>query len=364
MGLRSIRVLALVTEAFGGYGGIAQYNRDFLSALSESPSIHEVIALPRFGKAGLGDLPSKVQQLAPVGNKVSYGISASRIAMRHGPFDLIFCGHINAAPLSVLLGKIARAPVWLQTHGIDAWAKPSRSIHLATEHSALVTTVSRFTKSRLLQWAKIDPADVRVLPNTIRPMFSPGPASEQLLAKYNLSGRKIILTVSRISKADGYKGHAEVIKALPPLLERDQKITYVMGGDGDGRPDLEDLVSKLRLHSNVRFLGCVSDEVVLALYRSSEVFIMPSMKEGFGIVFAEAAASGLSVIGGNLDGSVDALADGRIGRLINPRSQIDIQSALNEALDGHQRTCLEEVQRFSFRNFAAHVDELVRNFVH
>ena len=149
-----MRVLALVTDAFGGYGGIAQYNRDFLSALSISPSIREVIALPRYGKAEPGELPSKVQQLAPVANKVSYVGCAYKLARQSGPIDLIFCGHVNAAPLSAALGKVLKVPVWLQTHGIDAWEAPSLPIRFAAERSDLITSVSRYTRGKLLHWAK------------------------------------------------------------------------------------------------------------------------------------------------------------------------------------------------------------------
>lgn len=146
------------------------------------------------------------------------------------------------------------------------------------------------------------------------------------------------------------------------MLRSHPDLVYVIAGDGDGRLDLEQQVSNLCLHGFVRFIGRASDEDVLALYNSASAFVMPSTKEGFGIVFAEAAATGLPVIGGNKDGSVDALADGQIGRAIDPARQEQIVTALNDALAGRLGTNPSEVQRFAFSNFAAHVDELVRNF--
>ena len=241
-----------------------------------------------------------------------------------------------------------KVPTWLQVHGIDAWECRSRSIRFGVERSTLITAVSRYTRHRLLEWANIDPAQVRVLPNTVRPFFSPGEPSEAILKKYELSGKKIILTVSRITKTDQYKGHAEAIRALAEIRDRFPDAVYAIAGDGDGRADLENLVSKLRLELRVRFLGRVSDEDVLALYRSSDVFIMPSTKEGFGIVFVEAAAAGLPVIGGNRDGSVDALADGRIGRIINPRSMNEIIASLAEALEDRGNSNPVEVEAVLF----------------
>ena len=87
---------------------------------------------------------------------------------------------------------------------------------------------------------------------------------------------------------------------------------------------------------------------------------MPSAKEGFGIVFVEAASTGLPVVAGDLDGSVDALADGEIGRLIDPRSTDEIASAAIDALRRRPPPAVEAAQRFAYANFAHHVDALVR----
>jgi glycosyltransferase involved in cell wall biosynthesis len=88
---------------------------------------------------------------------------------------------------------------------------------------------------------------------------------------------------------------------------------------------------------------------------------MPSTGEGFGIVFLEAAAYGLPVIGGNRDGSVDALADGAIGRPVDPEDEDALVAALVDALKGAQRGSSASVKRFAFENFAHHVDDLVRS---
>jgi glycosyltransferase involved in cell wall biosynthesis len=71
----------------------------------------------------------------------------------------------------------------------------------------------------------------------------------------------------------------------------------------------------------VTFAGQVPDEELPDYSALAHVFAMPSTGEGFGIVFLEAAATGLPIVGGNRDGSVDALAEGRIGRLVDPSSR-------------------------------------------
>jgi phosphatidylinositol alpha-1,6-mannosyltransferase len=358
-----MRVLALVTDAYGGHGGIAQYNRDLFEALSASQVIKDIVVFPRNAEQTNFRPPKKVTQIEPMFGRLSYSWKSMKIARAMGPFDLVFCGHIYQTPLAVAVGRLFGLPVWLQTHGIDAWECSSRLVRAAIARTALVTTVSRYTRRRLLSWTELSPDRVRVLPNTVRPAFTPGPKNEAALVEFGLAGAKIVLTVSRVTKADSYKGHDRVIEAMPAVREIEPKATYVIVGDGDGREELEALAERRGLGQSVRFLDRLNDDDVLALYRSADVFVMPSTEEGFGIAFVEAAACGLPVIGGNRDGSVDALADGAIGRLIDPRSQDEIVAALIDGLQGRLSSSVDAVQRFSVTNFATHVDSLVRNFV-
>lgn len=355
-----MRVLALVTDAFGGYGGIAQYNRDLLTALAQSECVSEIVVLPRIAGGAVDTLPAKVRQLEPRSWRSAYAAQAMGVAQQKEPFDIIFNGHLYHAPLAAVVGRLFRIPVWLQTHGIDAWEAPKRIVGAAVERSTLITTVSRHTKRKMLAWANVDPERVRVLPNTVRWMFTPGDKDDAFLKQLDLVGRPIILTVSRLAKADCYKGHRRMLQILPNVLQHVPTATYVIVGDGDARAELEEDVSRRGLAPAVRFLGRLSDDQVLHLYRSADVFAMPSTKEGFGIVFIEAAATGLPVIGGDRDGSADALADGVIGKMINPDDDEALTNALLVALSGSLKADAGHVQRFAFENFARHVDNLVQ----
>lgn len=357
-----MRILALVTDAFGGYGGIAQYNRDLLTALSMSSLIRDIVVIPRLVAGDLSGLPAKVEQLEPRIARSAYILSAMRVVQQRGPFDVIFSGHLYHCSLAALIGRLWKAPVWLQTHGVDAWEAPNLLVRHAAERAALITTVSRFTKHRLSAWANVEPERVRVLPNTFRPMFVPGDVDDICLARFGLTGRKIILTVARLAKADLYKGHRKLINVLPLVLRQHPDAVYVVVGDGNARAQLEALVVARGLGGAVRFLGRLGDADVLQLYRSSHVFAMPSTKEGFGIVFVEAAATGLPVIGGNCDGSADALADGVIGTMLDPDDTEGLAAAVNNALSGNTKSAPDAVLRFAFSNFAHHVDALVRTF--
>src|SRR3954466_13603245 len=94
MARSGLRILALVTDAFGGSGGIAQYNCDLLSALAKCDRVGQVIVLPRRSARSVGALPGGVQQLRAVENRLAYSAAALWTAMKHRPFDLVFCGHL------------------------------------------------------------------------------------------------------------------------------------------------------------------------------------------------------------------------------------------------------------------------------
>jgi phosphatidyl-myo-inositol dimannoside synthase len=252
-------------------------------------------------------------------------------------------------------------PLWVQVHGVDAWQKRSATNHRALLSAALVTSVSRYTRARLLGWADLPPHRVRVLPNTVTPGYVPRPRREDLVARLGLAGRRVILTVGRLSAREGYKGHGRIIAALPAIAARVPDAAYLIVGSGDDQSGLERLAQEAGVGDRVVFAGQVPDTELPDYFALAHVFAMPSTGEGFGIAFIEAAASGLPVIGGNRDGSVDALADGRIGRLVDPHAPAEIEGAVIDALVGRHPVAAgaEETRRFAFARFAAQVDALV-----
>src|SRR5262249_52974898 len=172
---QELRVLALATDAFGGPGGIAQYNRDLFSSLIKCDRVGEVIVLPRRAATSLGELPPRVRQLPPVQGRVAYLLAVLVAARAHGPIHIVFCGLLFMAPLAAAVAKLLRARLWVQVHGTEAWLELSWLHRRSVEMAELVTSVSRYTRQRLLEWIGIDPARVKILPNTVDPYFRPGP---------------------------------------------------------------------------------------------------------------------------------------------------------------------------------------------
>jgi phosphatidylinositol alpha-1,6-mannosyltransferase len=358
----AVRALALVTDAFGGRGGIARYNRAFLRALAGLDGIMEVIVVPRYGHAHPDDLPLRLRQLPPSPGKAAYIRRVLAAARGRPRLDLLSCGHINMAALGAAAAKLLRCPWWLQIHGVDAWdPPPDRLTRAAVAKADLVTAVSRYTRHRFLAWADLEPDKVQVLPNVVAPRFTPGPKPAHLLLRYGLIGKRVLLTVARISRQDRAKGHDRMIAALPALRARFPDLAYVVAGDGDDRPRLEALAREFGVADLVLFLGRVPEDELVDHYRMADVFVMPSTKEGFGIVFLEAMACGVPAIGGDADGSVDPLSAVGIGRAV-PAERIG--DAIAHVLEHPSRDARPDdlAARFGLEAFTAQLAGLIASF--
>src|SRR5579864_2161379 len=320
-------MLALVTDAYGGRGGIAQYNRDFLGAIAEMNIFSSITVLPR-DAPDPPQPPRGIRQLRAHAGRLGYSVAALQTALVQ-PVDLVFCGHLFMAPLAALIARIKRAKLIVQTHGIEAWSRPSKMQRAAVERADLVLSVSRHTRAAVLSWATIAPERVLVVPNTVREMFTPGDGSAQRAA-LGLGGKQVLLTVGRMHSRERYKGHDRVIAAIPELVKKGHDICYLIVGEGDDRTRLEALGVQVGVSDRVKFLGAAESQTLSEIYRAADLFVMPSTGEGFGVGFLEAMASGTPALGLDVAGARDALGEGELGVAV---SEKEVPSAIAKLLE-------------------------------
>ena len=358
------RILALMSDGLGVGGGIARFNQNLLAAFSRSAAVHEVVVLPRRGSPE-ADVPPRILQMPSEPSKLRWAMCVVQQARWHR-FDIVFCGHINFVPLAALVARHCGARLWLHIHGIEAWQPPGRLVRPGLASADLVTSASRFTRGRMLAWSGLAADRVKVLPNTLPESFRSTPRRSDLVERHRLLGRRVVLTVGRLASTERYKGHDRLIRALPSLAGLHPDIAYLIVGSGDDEPRLAAMARDAGVAELVRFAGEVPDRELPDYFALADVFAMPSTGEGFGIVFLEAAACGLPVIGGCRDGSRDALADGQAGVLIDPLDEGQLIDAVASALGqphgaapfrGDDRR--HAIDRFRFGAFARHVDDLV-----
>lgn len=149
-----------------------------------------------------------------------------------------------------------------------------------------------------------------------------------------------LLSVSRLVDR---KGHERVLQALALLKMSGsfRSFHYTIIGDGPTRESLESLAIELEIDSHVTFLGDVSDEILNTAYANADVFILPVKddpldKEGFGMVYLEAAAFGVPSIATNIPGVNEAILDKETGVLVpdgdlSALSQAILELAINHA---------------------------------
>ena len=205
----------MVTDAFGGSGGIAQYNRDLLTALAGSRVFVSISVLARSADKRI-DAPAGIVQWLPRGKKPGYALAALWLMLAQRP-QVVICGHINLMPLALAVARLSKAKLIVQMHGTEAWPRPSALRRIGVEAADFVLCVSRFTRATVLSWAALPPERVVVVPNTVGENFAPGD-DNALREQLGLTDKRVLLTVARMDGRERYKGHDRVIAAIPRLI--------------------------------------------------------------------------------------------------------------------------------------------------
>ncbi len=352
----------LLPELFATDGGIQRYSLSLIKALRQIRPRQPLrvfickdhhLHLPCGGWQGITWHPAG-------GSRRQLAASLFKAAQRERP-ALLLSSHPNFAALQWLHHKLYGTPSWISAHGIEVWNLRLGPKRWALARLQRLLPVSRFTAERLQQQLNRHCPPISLLPNCFdSARFSPGPRSPQLLQRYGLQeDQPVIVSLSRLSRADAYKHLDRLIQALPALLQHWPDLRLQIAGDGDDRPRLQAIASELAVQSAVIFTGRIADAELADHLRLATVFALPSSGEGFGIVFLEALGCGRTVLAGNRDGSVDPLNDGRFGLLVDP--ELPLAPALASLLNGQgediwfqaQALSAAVAETFGFEGFCA-----------
>ncbi len=317
-------------------GGIQILNEDTLSVLTQTwpRARHRVLLyvnhdVPPMPAGVAGDV-----RLIPCGMPSKH-LAKARLALVFAwlvlvrPPDLIIVGHVGLGPLAWVAKRVLRIPYVVWAHGTEVWHQ-CRGIHVASLRLAdRVVAVSRYTARELGAIDASLPDRTVVVHPMVDSQFRPG-RGEALRRRLGVNDARVLLSVGRLSATDRYKGFDTVLRALPEVLARAPDVRYIVAGEGDDLPRLRALADRLGVSHATVFTGSPSDRDLPDYYNACELFVMPSSKEGFGIVFIEALACGKPVIAGDAGGAPDAVLDGGLGRLVQPG---DVQGLARVALD-------------------------------
>jgi glycosyltransferase involved in cell wall biosynthesis len=169
-------------------------------------------------------------------------------------------------------------------------------------------------------------------------------------------------TVLSVARMYARKHLDDLLRATVTLRRRIPDVEIRIVGEGPMAEPLRRLHAELGLGDTVRFLGEVSRSQLSVEYVSADCFCLPTVQEGFGLVFAEAMAAGLPVVACRAAAVPEIVADGRTGVLVTPRCPEELATALDTVLldTGLRKELAEEARR---RVEAYDVDRIARGFL-
>ena len=262
----------------------------------------------------------------------SVAARACALLTEHGCDTVLFGA---AAPLGLLAPRLRKAGaerIVALTHGHEAgWAAlpGARSLlRRIGDEVDVLTYLAEYFRMRLARVLSPEATSrmVRLAPGVDPASFRPGAGGARIRQQLGITpGRPVVLCVSRMVPR---KGQDTLIRAWPRIrTESAVDPLLLLVGDGPYRPDLDRLVARCGVSDSVVFTGPVRWEDLPAYYDAGNIFAMPCRTrragldvEGLGIVYLEASATGLPVIGGDSGGAPDAILDGETGYVVPGRS--------------------------------------------
>lgn len=357
-----MNILILTHEAYGGYGGIALYNRDLVDAFSQSTYCKKLTLIPLHYQSSDESIPDTISHVTTINNKkFNLLLQLLKTGFNGQQIDVIVCGHINLLPFAWFLKRFKKnAKLLLLIYGIDVWQPPKKFfIRYFLNRVDGVISISQITYERYQHWSKTS-NPFWILPNAIHlEKYGVGEKSEHLIKQHHLQNKKVMLSLGRLDARERYKGIDEVIEALPQLLTVNPNLVYMIVGDGTDRERLQQKAVDLNLRDYVIFAGKIGEKEKADYYRLADVFVMPSRGEGFGFVYLEAMACGIPVIASKIDGGREALQNGSLGMLVHPDHSNEIVFALNKLLLEGNRAIPGGLDYFSFTNFSHRLDKIL-----
>jgi phosphatidylinositol alpha-1,6-mannosyltransferase len=260
--------------------------------------------------------------------KPSVAKRAAALAREHD-CDTVWFG--AAAPLGLLAGGlrrnagITRAVAITHGHEIGWAALPGarQLLRRIARDNDVITYLGDYQRARLDRALHGLTSLQRLAPGVDVDAFHPGVDGSAVRERYGLGERPVVVCVSRLVPR---KGQDMLIRALPAIRRRVPEAALLLVSGGPYRTKLEALARSAGVSSDVIFTGSVPWAELPAHYAAGDVYAMPCRTraagldvEGLGIVYLEASATGLPVVGGDSGGAPDAVIEGETGYVVGGR---------------------------------------------
>lgn len=227
----------------------------------------------------------------------------------------------------------------------------------------LFLTVSEFTKQEMMALWNLQPEKIRVVPCACPPHIHREEDPETLASlreRYVLPKRFILF----VGNSNPRKNLRRVIAAFDHAKgQADLPHQLIIAGEQGWKFDRKEAVRSIRYREDVRFIGFIPDADMSALYTAADLFIFPTLYEGFGIPVLEAQTCGTPVLTSNCTSLPEVAGDGAV--YVNPYSEEDICKKMLEVLQNPElqvslkKAGYENVTRYSWIASAKILDEVI-----
>lgn len=356
-------------------GGMERLNWHMADELSKQASVRVV------GPSGAAALKPETVTLDEVPLKplllfllLSF-LKGLRIALRWKP-DVILAGSGLTAPIAWLLSKLCGAQSAAYLHGFDITVNHRlyRRLWRPTFKKLDRIIVNSTPTQALAIEAGVDPANISIVSPGVSLPQAPQAAEHiaAFKAQHGLTGKKILLSVGRLTTRKGLREFVEL--ALPAIVQAEPDAMLLVIGEapknslGAGLQSVESIqeqAEKSAVTGHIRFLGVITESLLATAYEAANVHVfpvrhIPDDPEGFGMVAIEAAAHGLPTVAFATGGVVDAVAEGQSGHLVESGDYAKLAQAVLQILTSgktaeHTNTTIFFAQEFAWSYFGQRI---------
>lgn len=335
------KTLIITTDFLPQTGGVANY----ISNLCQNLPLDQFFLLAQDNGGEKPVFNYKVKYLAlkkylkifPSWLKLFF--EAKKIIKTENIKQILACQPLPVGTVALLLKKIYKIPYILSFHGMDIMISQKKLrkkilIKYIAKNADKIICNSEFTKNLALKYLPIRQKTIQVIYPCSNISADLNIDSSDLINKYKLTNKKVVLSVGRLVKR---KGFDNAIKALPAILKEFPDLIYVIIGSGAEKSYLQNLIKEKHLEKNVLILENINNVDLAKFYNLCSIFLNPARNiagdvEGFGLVYLEAAAFGKPAICGNQGGEREAVLHNITGIIIDPENIQQISDSVIKLL--------------------------------
>ena len=240
-------------------------------------------------------------------------------------------------------------------HGVERWM---------ANRAERVIACSAYMREHISDVYGLPEERIAVIPNGIDPAdLVPVDDLEMLRSSFAAPDERLMLLVGRLVYEKGFQ---LALEALPGLIERVGNVRFIVAGSGTAEQELREQATRLGLDDHGMFVGWIGDDVLHSLYRISDLTVVPSIYEPFGLVALEAMASGCPCLVADTGGLREVVPNDDVGLRFRSRDADSLgQMAERLLTDSDLRDRLvteasEHVLTFDWADVARQTAEIYR----